>query len=234
MNLKYPYRNPLFRFLNLLVRVAPAKSKYVLNGVLMKKNLDNLLPTLIAGQDYIFGWAGQEELNFIMNHPETNMPEAFSRRLEAGNRCFYAKYDNEVIAFNWVNFKFGCVLFGRENELTFFHLDENSAFTYDLYTYSKYRRQGIGLQMKAHQFRHLKEMGINIAYTFISLSNIKSLGLHAKLGSTPERLIYCYKLGRWKKGFLGTEGEKKRLKEWAESFVTDSKAAKSKRKRFSR
>jgi GNAT superfamily N-acetyltransferase len=187
----------------------------------MKKSIEDYQLIRDDIGDYEFGWAGPEDMDFIIGHRETHKLEALSRRLDEGHRCFLAKRYDRIAAINWVSFNSGCVLFGRERELFFFPLDDRCAFTYDLYTYSEYRRQGIGLQLKKVQFEWLRKMGMKYVYTFILLSNTASLRIHYKIGSIPERLIYCYGIKNWKRAFLGKPGQTKRLKQWIKSIMNN-------------
>ena len=209
-----PYRNLFFRILNFIVRNLPIQHKFAHSGILMKKCFNEMEPIQIESKEYSFVLAGPVEIRQIVSHPETNRLNPYNRRLDSGHLCYCAKKGNNVAAFIWVNFKSGGFLFGRDDELIFFPINNRSAFHYDIYTYSDYRRCGIASQLKLFIFARLREMGIKYVYGYIDLSNLPSLRINLRTGSIPDKMIYCYRIHNWEKVFWGTDKEIRLFKKW--------------------
>jgi GNAT superfamily N-acetyltransferase len=210
------------------MRRVPIERKYWKEGVLMKTDLLSLKLDVAETKGCSFDWGDGNDLQSIARHLETSGKHpVHARRLEAGHRCFCASKEGKVLAFNWVSFDCGWVNFGKEGELSFFPLPSRSVFTDDLYTYTDARRQGIGALLKAHEFASLRSMGIDTAYNYILLSNSASLGLFLKLGSVAETLLYCLCLGNYCRAFMGTGGEARRLKYWAQPLREPLKDSRS-------
>ncbi len=216
-----PRRGSLFRGLSVLVRLAPLEPHFTLNWVLLCRDLDGLGPQLEPIPGVAFGWAGSRELSWISTHPETSKNGAHQRRAAAGHRCYCATREAEVAAFSWVSLDSGCMFFGEESETRFLPLGPGEAFTHDLYTYEPHRRQGLGLALKRRQLEGLRDEGVHRAYALVQLGNLPSLLLHRRLGSRPQRLVYSYFLGGWRRTFLGPDTEASRLEKWFFSLSGD-------------
>jgi len=105
-------------------------------------------------------------------------------------------------------------------EITPFPLKPGQAFSYDLYTYRKYRGQGVATMLNNLLNRALREEGIKEVLALVSLANHAALRLNLRLGAQPQRLVYSYRIRGWSKAFLGPEGDTK-LIEWMQQFKSN-------------
>jgi len=106
-------------------------------------------------------------------------------------------------------------------EITLFPLKPGQAFCYDLFTYQKYRGQGIATLLNNLLYHVLREEGIKEVLALVSPANHAALRLNLRLGAQPQRLVYSYRVRRWSKTFLGPEGDT-RLFEWTQQFKPSS------------
>lgn len=215
---KHPPRNFIFRAIDLAVRLAPTGWKYSGSSILLKTSIADIGPVTLPAP-FQWTWAGPQEIDFLNRHPEATSPTAYARRAVRGDRCLCIKEGSDVAGYRWVTQANGCVLcgFGPNMEFTLFPLNPGQAFTYDLFTYQKYRGRGIATALVKLLYRALRDEGINVVFSLVSPLNYPALRLHLRCGAEPQRMMYNYRIRSWTKTFLGPEGDI-RLSEWVQRF----------------
>jgi len=216
-----PGRPPLdIRFLamNLAVKLIPTGWKYWDNSILLKTPIGDKGPIRVP-EGYKWTWAGPEDIEYLDRHPEATSPRAYARRAARGDRCLCIKQGSEVVGYQWVTLA-ACRIFngfGPSMEMSLFPLRPGQAYSYDMYTYQKYRGRGVGTVMKGLLWHALREEGIKEVLVLVSPDNHASLRLQLRLGAQPQRMVYSYRIRSWSKTFLGPEGDR-RLTEWIQRF----------------
>lgn len=213
-----PPRDLRFIAMNLVVRLLPTGWKYWGNSVLLKTPIGDSGPVSLP-EPYTWAWAGPEEIDFLDRHPEATSPTAYARRAARGDRCLCIKQGTEIVGYRWVSLGICCVLcgFGPDMEISLFPLRPGQAYSYDLFTYRKYRGRGIATMLMKLLFRALQEEGVREVLSCVSTDNHVSLRLQMRLGAQPQRMAYNYRIRSWSKTFLGQEGDRK-LTEWMQQF----------------
>lgn len=219
-NMNYPTRSILVRALNLMARLAPVHSKYYSNSILLRKGLSRLFEVPVS-KDYRFDWAGSEDVRFIMAHSESLQDHVYDNRVTNGDRCFCAKQGDKIVSYNWVRLTSCCALCGFERGLSFFPLQSGQAFTYDFYTYSKYRGKHIGRLLKMHLLHALRETGVNEVYSLVGPDNEISMKIQLRLGYEPVQMIFAYQILKWKKILYGSARDSQRMSQWAKRFLAE-------------
>jgi GNAT superfamily N-acetyltransferase len=215
---KYPPRNLKFIAMNLAVRLMPTGWKHWNNDILLKTPIGDSGPISVP-KPYTWTWAGPHEIDFLDRHPEATSPTAYARRAARGDRCLCIKQGSEVVCYRWVTLRNACALcgFGPDMEFTFFPLKSGQAFTYDLFTYQKYRGRGIATMLINLLYHILRKEGITEVFGLVSPANRAALRVHLRLGAQPQCMVYNYRIRSWSKTFLGPEGDT-RLTEWMQQF----------------
>lgn len=214
----YPPRDFKFLAMNLVVRLIPTGWKYWGNSVLLKTPIGDSGPVSLP-EPYTWTWADSEEIGFLDRHPEASSPTAYARRAARGDRCLCIKQGGEIVGYRWFKLGTGCILcgFGQRMEITPFPLKPSQAYSYDLFTYQKYRGRGVATMLMNTLFQVLREEGITEVLSLVSPANHASLRLQMRFGAQPQRMVYSYRIRSWSKTFLGLEGDR-RLTEWMQQF----------------
>jgi len=214
----YPPRDFKFLAMNFAVRLMPTGWKYWGNSILLKTSIGDSGPISLP-EPYTWTWAGPEEIDFLDRHPEATSPTAYARRAARGDRCLCIKQGSDVVGYQWAKLTAGCVLcgFGPLMEITLLPLKPGQAFSYDVYTYEKYRGRGVGTMLKNLLYQALREEGKKEVLALVSPDNHASLRLQLRLGAQPQRMVYSYRIRSWSKTILGPE-EDRRLIEWLQQF----------------
>jgi ribosomal protein S18 acetylase RimI-like enzyme len=216
----YPARSVWVRALNLMVRLAPLRSKYYFNSILLRKRLSESQETPV-GNGCRFGWATPEDIRAIATHTEALDEDVYAGRVANGDGCLCAKLGNEIVSYNWIRFTSCCVLCGFHREIGFLPLEPGQAFTYDFYTYSKYRRKHIGSSLKVFLLGALKQRGIQEVCTLVRPHNEISMKIQLRLGYEPVQMFYGYQLAGWKKVFSASACDRRRMKQWVQRFRSE-------------
>lgn len=219
----YPPRDRKFLALNLAIRLLPIGWKYWGNSILLKTSIIDSGPISLP-EGYKWTWAGPEDIDDLDRHPEATSSTAYARRAARGDRCLCIKQGDEIVGYRWYKLGTGCVLcgFGENMEITLFPLKPDQAFAYDLFTYRKYRGQGVATMLNKLLCHALRMEGIKEVLVLVSLANHAAIRLNLRLGAKPLRLVYCYRIRNWSKVFLGPE-EDTRLSEWTQQFMPSSR-----------
>ena len=214
----YPPLEFKYLAMNFAVRLMPTGWKYWGNSILLMTSISDC-GSISVPEPYSWTWAGPEEINYLDRHPEATSPTAYARRAARGDRCLCIKQGGEIVGYRWFKLGTGCVLcgFGPDMEITLFPLKPEQAFSYDLYTYRKYRGQGVATLLNNLLYQALREEGIKEVLALVSPTNHAALRLNLRLGAQPQRLVYSYRIRSWSKTFLGPEGDT-RLTEWTQQF----------------
>lgn len=215
---EYPPRDLKFLAMNLAVRLIPTSWKYWGNSVLLKTLIVDAGPVSLP-VPFTWTWTGPEEIDYLDRHPEATSPTAYPRRAARGDRCLCIKQGSDVACYRWVTTRSGCILcgFGPKMEITLFPLKPRQAYSYDLYTYQKYRGQGVATMLMKLLFQALRAEGIDEVLSCVSSDNHASLRLQLRLGAQPQRMVYNYRIRSWSKTFLGVERDR-RLIDWMQQF----------------
>lgn len=213
------------RTMNLTVRLAPTGWKHYHNTVLFKNRTAAGGPVVVPAP-YRWALAGPAEIRQMDEHPEATSSSAYSRRAARGDLCACLMLDGELLGYQWTRRKSCCALCGFSDrmEFSFLPLAANQAFLYDLYTYEKHRRRGIGILLRKLAYRCLRETGVEEILSLVDPENVPALGIRAALGESPERMVYGYRIRRWNKTFLGRTGDE-RLARWWDRFLAQNRGA---------
>lgn len=209
-----------FKFIamNLVVRLLPTGWKFRGNSILLKTLVGESTPVSLP-EPYTWTWAGPEEIDFLARHPEATSRSAYARRAARGDRCLCIKQGTEIVGYRWFKLDTGCVLcgFGPKREIIPFPLKPGQAYSFDLFTYQKYRGQGVASMLVKLLFQVLREAGVKEVLSLVAPTNHASLRLQMRFGAQPQRMVYNYRIRSWSKTFLGPEGDT-RLTEWMQQF----------------
>ena len=214
----YPRRKMRFHLLNIAVRLMPTGWKYWSNSILLKTSIADS-GSITVPEPYRWIWAGPEEIAYIDRHPEATSPTAYTRRAARGDRCLCIMQGADVVGYQWVTRRNGCVMcgFSPKMEIILFPLAPDQAFSYDVYTYRNYRGRGVGTMLKKLLYQSMREEGAKEVLALVAPHNHASLRLQLRLGARPDRMVYSYRIRGWNKTFLG-QAEDRQLTEWMERF----------------
>jgi hypothetical protein len=216
-NMIYPYSNMFFKVISFIFRRIPKKYKLQFMGILLQKNLHSpLLP--VKAEGYELKEAEEKDIRYLGNHEETLDYDIYKYRHLKGHLCFCAKKNNEVICYVWISPKVCGLFFGTEKEIEILPLKSNQVFSYDLYTYKKYRHKGIASQVQNFTNKSLTQKGVTERLSIISPSNISSMKIQLRAGFEPLRMIYLFGIKKYKKVFLGTTKKSNKLEQWKKAF----------------
>ena len=209
-----------FKYLamNFAVRLMPTGWKYWGNSILLMTSVGDSGPISVP-EPYKWTWAGPEEIDYLDRHPEATSPTAYARRAARGDRCLCIKHGDDIVGYRWFKLGTSCILcgFSPNMEITPFPLKPGQAYSYDLFTYQKYRGRGVATMLMKILFQVLREEGIKEVVSLVSPTNHASLRLQMRFGAQPQRLVYSYRIRSWSKTFLGPERDT-RLIEWMQQF----------------
>jgi GNAT superfamily N-acetyltransferase len=213
----YPHSNMLHRGINLIFRKIPKQHKLHFMGVMLKKDLlvNNIC---VDPKGFDLKQAEVDEIKYIGEHPESLNYEVYKYRHIKGHICYCAKNQNEVMCYIWISPKVSGLFFGTENEVEILKLKDYQAYSYDLYTYEKYRHKGIASQIQNYTNLSLQKRGITERFNIIGPSFIASMKISLRAGFEPHRMVYVYGIKNFRKVFLGTTKSTNRLHEWKNAF----------------
>lgn len=105
-----------------------------------------------------------------------------TERLNAGELCFVAEVDGEIVHMNWISVYNSCAANKGEpfNYLPF--RPGKQALSYNTYTHPDHRGKGIVQGVKAHILRYLSARGCEVMYSCIGIKNIASRRIHDRIG----------------------------------------------------
>jgi GNAT superfamily N-acetyltransferase len=108
--------------------------------------------------------------------------------LKAGEQCFGIKYNNEIVAFMWMNY----------NELnyksTVIHLKENEAYLWFMYTRDSYRGKNLAPYLRYKSYEMLKQIGRDKLYSVSDYFNSPAVKFKKKLNTKKIKLILFIQL----------------------------------------
>jgi GNAT superfamily N-acetyltransferase len=110
------------------------------------------------------GWAPEEHL---------------LARLDAGHKCFGAKYQGKIVAFTWSGFE-ECHYRNYR-----FPLRGNEAYLWDAFTMPSFRGQGIAPHLRLKFCEELQKLGRNTFYSITLCSNEPAVRFKKKLNAKP-------------------------------------------------
>jgi RimJ/RimL family protein N-acetyltransferase len=215
--IRYPVRPLRFRFMNQVVRFTPTSEKYCHNSILLRKFLDDEGPAIVP-DGYQFRLGTQEDLEFMINHPEALSSQVYINRLKRGDKCYCLCDGQGILSYNWIATSACCVLCGFPRGLEFFTLRQGQAFTYDFYTYKAHRRDGLGKLTKMLLLRTLFGNGVREVYSLVMPYGTASLKIHLRLGYESVSMVYGYRIMGWSRTYFGRPEHRARLDRWICEF----------------
>lgn len=211
----YPKMDLPFSALNSLIHFLPVRSKFQVDFILFQKEIfPGAVEEETISNGLVLRQARRSDLQQIKNHSERFLPDVYMNRLADGHGLFCAMKDEEVASFVWYNFHSLCSFYGSPHEMVMGRLGKNSAYFYDLYTFHKFRSQGIAAALLNYVSAYFANSGISYLDACVSPANLPSVLLYRKLGYVPVDLIHVYRVKGMKKCFRGTKHELKTLMEW--------------------
>lgn len=156
------------------------------------------LPPLRDESNFAFRFFDASDLKAILSMK----PRVFPRRrfvvllekLHEGSLCFGAKYNNEYVAWTWIDFDEGKFQ-GKS-----FRLESHEAYLSDIFTRDQFRGRNIAPHLRKRNYAALKSMGKNKFYSISDLLNKPSLRFKSKLRAEVRWLGLCiifFRKYRW-------------------------------------
>lgn len=137
----------------------------------------------IAGRnlpaDYTFKFLSLEDMKIIGNivgREDENEPMLL-KRLEKGDKCLAAKYQEQIAAFTWIDLTGDSF---KEHRLS---LNANEAYLYDMYTLKSFRGSNIAPYLRYECYKALKDMGRGKCYSASHVFNAPSIKFKQKLNA---------------------------------------------------
>lgn len=118
----------------------------------------------------------------------------------------------------WFSFKTCGLFFGTQNEVQFLPLKHFQAYSYNLYTYKKFRQKGIASQLHKFCNIYLKNKGIKERLCVIGPSFVGSMKISLSNGFEPKRMVFVYGYKNIIKVFLGSDNHVAKLNLWKNWF----------------
>ena len=156
---------------------------------------DEGAPELEDGfEEYELGFLGAQDMAVIADIPFRNTSLAqLNSRLREGNKCLGMKYQGEWVAFTWCDFD-TCSFDGFR-----FHLSEDEAYLFDMYTLASHRGRGIGPYLRYQIYRELDVLGKKNLYSISDCFNTPALKFKMKLDARIIELGLLVELfGKWR------------------------------------
>ena len=164
--------------------------------ILYRRTLADLPDARIEDDGIVTGWCTPEHLDQIRDHPEGRAREVHDRRVASGDRCHFLSVNGRIACTNWITLTRGAALCGQDPEIRFMSLEPGQCFTYDLYTYQDFRKRGLGRLLKHRLIQAVRDEGFHMTFGMVDPRNIPSSRLHLRLGYTPVKEVYLYRIGR--------------------------------------
>jgi GNAT superfamily N-acetyltransferase len=134
---------------------------------------------------------------YLAFRPDSERREIIDR-LEAGDRCFVAWREGEIVSACWAA--------TRPVRIQFLDCDSEfargDAYIYDKFTAPAHRGQRLGNAVRVHQLRDLRAAGFCRAVGAIVPENRVSMHESVSNGFRPVGMIRRIKIGRWQRRFL--------------------------------
>lgn len=213
-----PPRSPLVWALTTAVKLAPTGRKFLHRLILLRKNISEIEDAeLPAG--FESGWAGPTEIRFLNAHKEATSTGAYEKRAARGDSCVCLKKANEVIAYQWIAWRSGCLFCGFRAgyEILFLPLKAHQVFAYDTFVYSAHRRRGMIMLLRKRLLKELKERGITEIFGLVDPENVNALKSILSFGYEPLRMAYGVRIRQWGKVILGPANDAQ-LRAWIDDF----------------
>ena len=183
----------------------------------MKKDMTSNLPS-VKPTDYSFRQANLQDIRYISEQPESLNYEVYKDRLSKGHICYCAYNQDEVMCYVWFSFNTCGLFFGTANEVKFLPLSSNQVYSYNLYTYNKFRKKGIASQLHRYCNLSLRAKGITERCSIIGPSFIASMKISLSNGFVPQRMVYVFGIKKYKKVFIGPQKASSDLHRWKKWF----------------
>lgn len=149
-------------------------------------DLTGPIPPVKVPPNYVISPADDRDIEAIATTLIRDEPPGVIRSLwQQGHHCFVAKFNGEVVAYNWIAFSSV-----QEEE---YRCDPNNehAICLNAYTAPQHRGRGLHYMLLLSMLHFAAQAGKRAAYTAVSLLNEASWKTHIRMGWTHEFTI-CY------------------------------------------
>ena len=171
--------------------------------------------------DYSFGFFNLDEICMISgfkNDPyrEWIEKDALQKRLDDGNKCFGVKYNNEIVAFLWIDLE--------KCESIFFphQLKKNEAYIFDVYIVKNFRGKRLASYMRNQAYQVLSQEDIDTFYSLCNIFNTPSIKSKKRLdGKFLNTILYIRLFRKYSWQWIFKRGDviKKNLSKISKCFL---------------
>ncbi|NSW94567.1 MAG: GNAT family N-acetyltransferase [Bacteroidales bacterium] len=152
------------------------------------------------------GFLTLDDMNIVGKYFRGYPAEEIMEWLDRGKMCLGLRYDKNIVAFMWINFK----------ECTFdikkIYLKEDECYLSDMYTVESYRGRNFAALLRHKSYKILKEMGRVKIYSITEYFNKSAARYKQKLKAVNLKLILYVSLFRIIKFSVTLKSYEKNLK----------------------
>jgi hypothetical protein len=142
--------------------------------------------------EYDFGFLGPEDMNEVANSERKVSEKELLARLDAGKKCFAAKYHGQLAAYTWCDFE-SC-----HDEFYKFKLKENEVYLFGAHTLTPFRGKNLAPYLRFKCYKALEALGRNNFYSITHYFNKPSIRFKKKLHAKSLMLgFYVGILKKW-------------------------------------
>lgn len=124
-------------------------------------------------------------------------------RLAAGNRCFAAWHEREIVYAAWLATGRAHVSY-LGGDLV---LDPGDIYHFDSYTLPAFRQRGVAKAVYAHVLRWCRDEGYRRSIRLVAVENTAALRVTQALGCQSVGIYGCVRVGPWQRGWQRAEDE---------------------------
>jgi hypothetical protein len=138
--------------------------------------------------DYSVELLGPEDMKITGTFKTGFSEKELVTLLNAGGKCIGLKHNGEIAASMWIN------LIECNYKSTVFHLKNNEAYLWIMYTVESYRGKNLAPFLRYKSYEILKEMGRDVLYSISDYFNSPAVKFKKKLNAKPLKIILFVKL----------------------------------------
>jgi GNAT superfamily N-acetyltransferase len=199
-----------------------ASHKYVFETLLLKLALSEQ-PFQKTVADSEFGMLTENVLLEIISHEEGLPEQVYRQRLAKGDICYYQKIAGELVSYSWISFLICGIYNGFNKGIYFKPLATNEAYTYDFYTYKKFRKKGYGSSLQYYLLADLYQRGKRYLFACVAETNANSLKIHLNFNYQLSSVITCFRLMGWHYTMWSTNRRLKKVSCWLSAYHQHNK-----------
>ena len=132
-----------------------------------------------------------------MSSLENKEKQIFIDRINNGEYCVVAIYNNEIVGYEWFSDKTNHLESRFQYDLI---IPSDSIYAYDAFILPKYRLRGIWLLFKKFIFEKMKQIDRETVITMVDYGNDSSLKTHVRFGFAVYKKVFFLKI--FKKSFF--------------------------------